>query len=94
MGDGCFVVEGDSTFSSIDKKTVKSADFLNSAKHIVLDLKDVALVDSAGLALMIEWMRYSRQRRTQLHFKNVPEQLKHLAQLSGFDKTSHFIDLT
>jgi hypothetical protein len=39
---------------------------------------------------MIEWIKYSRQNRTQLSFKNIPEQLLNLAKLSGFDQTSHF----
>lgn len=93
-GNGQFMIEGDLTFATIDKQSVKSFAFLNSAKSIIIDLSHVACTDSAGLALMIEWLKYCRHHRTQLQFKNIPEQLRHLAQLSGFDKTSHFTDLT
>ena len=90
QGAGQFVVDGDLTFASIDKKTVKSFDFLNTNKFITIDLGRVACTDSAGLALMIEWIKYTRQHKTQLRFKNIPEQLRNLAKLSGFDQSSHF----
>ena len=90
QGAGHFIIDGDLTFSTIDKQTVKAVAFLNASKHITLDLGRVACTDSAGLALMIEWIKYTRQHRTQITFKNIPEQLLNLARLSGFDKTSHF----
>jgi phospholipid transport system transporter-binding protein len=57
---------------------------------VTINLSHVVCTDSAGLALMIEWIKYTRQHRIQLRFKNIPEQLRNLAKLSGFDKSSHF----
>lgn len=90
QGAGHFVVDGDLTFSTIDKQSVKSFSFLKAAKEITIDLSRVSCTDSAGLALMIEWIKYTRHNKTQLSFKNIPEQLLTLAKLSGLDKTSHF----
>ena len=90
QGAGHFVIDGDLTFSTIDKQTVKSFAFLSAAKPVTIDLGRVACTDSAGLALMIEWIKYTRHQRIQITFKNIPEQLLNLAKLSGFDKTSHF----
>ena len=90
QGTGHFIVDGDLTFSTIDKQTVRTVDFLTKSKHITIDLGRVGCSDSAGLALMIEWIKYTRHHRTQITFKNIPEQLLNLAKLSGFDKTSHF----
>ena len=90
-GEGQFIIEGDLTFASIDKKTLNLCPITHTtSKKIIIDLSAVSSTDSAGLALMIEWLKQSRQRHIQLHFKNIPQQLQHLAQLSGFDKTSHF----
>ena len=94
QGAGQFIIDGDLTFSTIDKQTVKSFAFLSAAKLITIDLGRVACTDSAGLALMIEWIKYTRHHRTQITFKNIPEQLLNLAKLSGFDKTSHFATQT
>ena len=94
QGAGNFIIDGDLTFSTIDKQTVKAVAFLTSSKHITIDLGRVACTDSAGLALMIEWIKYTRHHRIQIAFKNIPEQLLNLAKLSGFDKTSHFATQT
>lgn len=87
---GNFVVDGDLTFATIDKQTLQSFAFLKAAQEVTIDLGRVSSTDSAGLALMIEWIKYARQHRTQLTFKNIPEQLRSLAKLSGFDQSSHF----
>lgn len=86
---GHFLIEGPLTFASIDKKTVKSFNFLNSAQHICIDLGRVETTDSAGLALMIEWIKQSKQYNTELSFKNIPSQLMALAKLSGFDDNEY-----
>ena len=90
QGGGHFSIDGDLTFATIDKQTVKSLAFLTTSKHITIDLGHVSCTDSAGLAVMIEWIKYTRSHRTQIAFKNIPEQLLKLAKLSGFDKTGHF----
>jgi phospholipid transport system transporter-binding protein len=89
-GAGHYLVEGDLTFASIDKQTVKSLNFLTAYKEITLDFGQVRNTDSAGLALMIEWIKYCRAKRTLLRFSNVPKQLLSLARLSGFDQDAHF----
>ena len=83
---GVFVIEGDLTFASIDKDTLKSLDFLTASKTITLDLSQVVVTDSAGLALIIEWLKYARNKRIQIRVKNIPEQLRKIAKLSGLDK--------
>lgn len=90
-GPGHFIVNGDLTFSGMDKKTVSSFAFLSTTKQVTIDLGGVDNADSAGLALMIEWIKVARSKRVQLRFRNIPEQLLHLAKLSGLDKTGYFI---
>ncbi len=90
QGAGDFIVNGDLSFATIGVKTLKSFDFSGITKQICIDLKGVASCDSAGLALMIEWIKYARQHRLHIVFKNIPEQLLNLAKLSGLDKTTHF----
>lgn len=87
---GNWTVEGNLTFASIDKNTPKSFGFLKGIDHICIDLSNVGATDSAGLALMIEWIRISKNHRIRLSFKNIPEQLLALAKLSGFDDNEYF----
>jgi ABC-type transporter Mla MlaB component len=60
QGTGQFIIDGDLTFSTIDQKTIQSVAFLTTAKQITIDLGRVVSTDSAGLALMIEWIKYTR----------------------------------
>ncbi len=83
QSSGLFIVEGETTFSSLNK--INSFAFLNTATEITIDLGKVTLVDSAGLSLMVEWIKQSKHYNTQLKFKNVPHQLLTLAKLSDFD---------
>jgi phospholipid transport system transporter-binding protein len=91
QGDGLFVIDSNLTFATIDKHSVKSFDFLQTSKKIIIDFERVSCTDSAGLALMIEWIKYCRHNQIQLYFKNIPDQLRKLAKLSGFDQSSHFV---
>ena len=90
QGAGLFAIVGDLTFSSIDKETLKSFAFLKSSNPITLDLSQVANTDSAGLALVIEWIKYASIHQIELKFKNIPEQLLTLAKLSGLEQTGLF----
>ena len=80
-------IEGDMTFFSLNKKNIKSFGFINSTKEMCIDLAKVTAADSAGLALMIEWIKHSKLCGTQLTFINTPQQLLTLAKLSSFDIT-------
>ncbi len=88
---GIFLVEGDLTFFNLDKKTTTSFDFLKPKQKICLDLHKVTIADSAGLALLIEWIKQSQLSATQLTFKNVPQQLITLAKLSHFDLNKYLL---
>ncbi len=90
QGNGYFVIEGDLTFATIDKRTITDLVFLSTAKAVTLDLSHVTNSDSAGLALIIECLKYARHYQTQLSFNNIPKQLLNLAKLSGLDDTSYF----
>ncbi|MDD2863686.1 MAG: STAS domain-containing protein [Methylococcales bacterium] len=89
-GNGQWLIHGELTFASIQGKFIESPPFLRAGRDIILDFSQVTSTDSAGLALMIEWIKLSRHQRTQLHFRNVPKQLLNLAKLSGLDKTHYF----
>ncbi len=80
-----YCIEGDLTFTSLNKKEIKAIDFLTCSKAISMDLAKVNLADSAGLALLIEWIKQSKQCGITLTFKNIPNQLLTLAALSDID---------
>ena len=83
-------LSGDLNFLNVMSVYQKSLAFLSRCPALTFDFSQVSSSDSSGLALMIEWIKYTRHHRTQITFKNIPEQLLNLAKLSGFDKTNHF----
>lgn len=78
------------TFYAIDKKVSGAFEFLTGPKVVTVDLAGVKNADSAGLALIFEWIKYARSKRVQLRIKNIPTQILNLATLSGLEKFDYF----
>ncbi len=81
---GCFDVTGKLTFAAINRKTpitLKPAD----DNSLNLNFEHVDASDSAGLALIIEWLKSAHNKQISLHLQNLPEQIISLAKLSGVD---------
>ncbi len=78
-GDGIFVVSGPLTFDSAPGLWRESSGLLDGAREVVLDLNDVTRTDSAGLALLLAWMREARRRGVDIRFRHIPEQLMAIA---------------
>ncbi len=56
---------------------------LFDCNDLVVDLAQVTEVDSAAVSMLLEWLRKVRSHNRQLHFINMPKNLKILAQLYG-----------
>ncbi len=56
---------------------------LVDAPEVLVDLCDVTRMDSAGLALLVEWQGQARGRRTKLRFRNVPAGIAAIAEVYG-----------
>lgn len=53
--------------------------------HAVLDLSQVTRADSAGLALVVDWLRAARARELELELRAVPAQLADIARVSDLE---------
>jgi phospholipid transport system transporter-binding protein len=82
LGDGRFKVYGALNAETATDLLKRSEAAFKDARSLEIDLANVPEGDSAGLALMIEWLRQGKQRQQQVHFKNVPEQIAALARIS------------
>lgn len=83
--DKSVVLSGDLTFATIHKKTVQLIDLKKMNQAFVIDLAEIKNSDSAGLALIIEWLKITQANQKQCKFSNMPVQLLTLAKLSGFE---------
>ena len=59
---------------------------IGRGRATVIDLAGVTASDSAGLALLIEWLSVARASRRSLNYENVPLQLQQLARLSEVEE--------
>jgi phospholipid transport system transporter-binding protein len=54
----------------------------NGSGEVHIDLAGVTRSDSAGLALLVEWLRLAETRDISLQFHNLPGQLREIARVS------------
>ncbi len=85
VGEGRYRVTGDLGFETVPAIWRQSQMALAEGTQAVIDLGGVAQVDSAGLALVIEWLRWARSNGKGLSFTTVPTNLMALARISEVD---------
>lgn len=85
-GDGRYAVTGDLTFETVAAALELSEPVLRDGPSpLTLDLAAVKRTDSAGLALLIEWMRRARGVGREIRYSNMPAQMHAIARVSDLD---------
>jgi phospholipid transport system transporter-binding protein len=82
LGAGRFRVSGVLDATTAREVLEQSESRFAQSKDIDVDLGGVGESDSAGLALLIEWLRIARQGEKAIRFANVPAQIEALARIS------------
>jgi phospholipid transport system transporter-binding protein len=85
---GRIVVEGDLTFATArDARQIGLAVLdRSSAQRIVVDCARVSRADSAGLAVLLDWLAWGRRRSRAVAFENLPDSLLAIARISEVDE--------
>lgn len=76
-------VTGALTFETVPDLYRSSAGWFEGAGELILDLAQVERADSAGLALLIEWLRRAQAANRTLRFANTPAQVQTLIRING-----------
>ncbi len=76
-------VSGALTFDSVPALYNDSKGWFAAGSELVIDLVQVERADSAGLALMVEWLRLARLADCRLRFANIPVQVQTLIRVNG-----------
>ncbi len=85
-----YIIKGDLTFSTLDKTSTKVLNFQQSASTINIDLQQLGKIDSAGLALLIEWIKLAHAHQIELRFQHIPTQLSALVKLCDISESDLF----
>ncbi len=83
--DGTARLDGEITFRTVGPLLPLGSDAIAAGRADAIDLAGVTGADSAGLALLIEWLSLARRAGRHLTYRNVPAQLMQLARLSDVE---------
>lgn len=84
-GRGAYKLEGELTFATAAEVLQRTARLFREGGRLTFDLGNLERADSAGVALLIEWLRLARKNQVRLGLEHLPEQLENLARVSGVD---------
>jgi len=83
LDGGRLRVSGELTFGTVAAVLRESAGlFQNDTTAFEMDLSGVRHADSAGLALLIHWLREARRNGREIVFRHLPEQMLAIARVS------------
>jgi phospholipid transport system transporter-binding protein len=82
LGAGQFRISGVLDATTAREMLEQSEGRFAQFNNLDIDLGGVGESDSAGLALLIEWLRVARQSQKEVRFANVPAQIEALARIS------------
>ncbi len=83
QGPGNLALVGELDFDSVASLLEQGLGKLNSATTLVLDLTGVPRSNSAGLALLLEWLEQGRRSGVDVRFANLPASLVEIARISN-----------
>jgi phospholipid transport system transporter-binding protein len=86
QGGGRFLLHGVLNFETIPAVLAASNGLFTNATVCDIDFADVTHSNSAGLALLVEWMRRAARNGIRIRFLNIPEQMMNIARVSSLDE--------
>jgi phospholipid transport system transporter-binding protein len=78
-------VTGSLHFTTVSALLAAGVAAINAGRSVI-DLAGVTGSDSAGLALLIEWLSVAKAAGRALRYENIPSQLQQLARLSEVEE--------
>ena len=85
--NGTIKVAGALTFATVNQLWQQSKALLSpKTAALRFDLQDVSQSDSAGVALLIAWMRAAQQQKKSIHFTQAPQQMRAIVRVSSLEK--------
>ena len=84
-GEGRFSLNGEMTFQTAGELLRASERLFEEHTQIEMDLGGVTDTDSAGLALMLEWITWANHTVREIRFVNVPEKIDAIAKTTEVD---------
>ena len=81
LGGGRFALRGELGYRTARAALEKGAALFADTKVIKVDLSGVTDADSAGLALLIEWVGWAREQHREMRFFELPGEIRAIARI-------------
>jgi len=78
-------ISGELDFYNVMSLYQKSMPQLQKCPELIFDFSAVKSSDSAGLALIIEWIKLSKQLKKSIHFTHLSSDIMSIAKAAGID---------
>jgi phospholipid transport system transporter-binding protein len=84
-GGGTWKLTGELGFATVAGLLKETRNGIPGDADARIDLSGVTRADSAGLALLVEWLRVAERRGGSVTFVNMPEQMQSIARVCGLE---------
>jgi len=78
-GEGRFALSGEMSFDTAERILKESEEPFEEHTQLEIDLSGVTLTDSAGLALLLEWVTWANHTVREIRFSGMPERVLAIA---------------
>lgn len=82
LGGGRFSLTGTVGFATVTRILERSKELFDDLPVIKLDLSGVTSGDSAGMALLLEWINWAMAYQREIHYFGIPAQILAIARIS------------
>ena len=86
LGEGHFALNGEMTFETAERILLASEVPFEQHTRIEVDLAGVTKADSAGLALLLEWITWANHTVREIRFLSMPERVFAIARTIEVDQ--------
>ena len=84
-GGAAYAARGPLTFDSATRALARGLEVLGSGGEVEMDLTGVSPGDSAGLAVLVEWLAAAKKRNVRLRYTGVPAQILAVARIAEIE---------
>lgn len=85
LGDGHFTLSGEMSFDTAERILQASEQPFEEHTRLEIDLAGVTMSDSAGLALLLEWVTWANHTVREIRFSGMPERVLAIAKTTEVD---------
>jgi phospholipid transport system transporter-binding protein len=86
LGEGRFELSGEITFETAERILLASEEPFEQHTRIEVDLAGVTKSDSAGLALLLEWITWANHTVREIRFLSMPERILAIARTTEVEQ--------